>query len=296
MSSKNKPKPAKKEVGPLAAPGSFDSLVSTIVHLHQQTKDVATKAVNVALTMRNWLIGCRIVEFEQQGNDRAAYGEKLLPALAERLSAAGLKRVDVRELRRFRLLYEVYPQIRESLTPELVASLGVGALQAPLKALPMPKRETPSPETQIGETVSPELIRCLSFSHLAELIELADTTQRRFYEVESIRGNWSVRELRRQIASLYYERSGLSKDKAELSAIAARNGFVTAALQNFVNGMLDRMIFDGEALTNLLAPLDIGWKDRTRAELALMTDLMPILTKRASGRDISGLSAYETQM
>lgn len=219
MSSKNKPKSAKKEVGPLAAPGSFDSLVSTIVHLHQQTKDVATKAVNVALTMRNWLIGCRIVEFEQQGNDRAAYGEKLLPALAERLSAAGLKRVDVRELRRFRLLYEVYPQIRESLTPELVASLGVGALQAPLKALPMPKRETPSPESQIGETVSPELIRCLSFSHLAELIELADTTQRRFYEVECIRGNWSVRELRRQIASLYYERSGLSKDKAELSAL-----------------------------------------------------------------------------
>lgn len=66
----------------------------------------------------------------------------------------------------------------------------------------------------------PELIFRLSFTHLAELIQLADDTQRRFYEVECMRGNWSVRELRRQIDSLYYERSGLSKDKAQLSALA----------------------------------------------------------------------------
>jgi predicted nuclease of restriction endonuclease-like (RecB) superfamily len=219
MSSKNKPKPAKKLSAPPAA-GDFDSLVTSIVQLHQQTQDFAAKAVNVALTLRNWLIGCRIVEFEQQGNDRAAYGERLLPVLAERLSAAGLKRVDVRELRRFRLLYEVYPQIRESVTPDLLGSLGAGALQPPLKALFQPKRETLSPESQIGETVSPQLIRRLSFSHFSELIELPDATQRRFYEIECIRGNWSVRELRRQIASLYYQRSGLSKDKAKLSAQA----------------------------------------------------------------------------
>jgi predicted nuclease of restriction endonuclease-like (RecB) superfamily len=199
----------KKSTQPAAA-GDFDSLVSTIVHIHQQTQDFATKAVNVALTLRNWLIGYRIVEFEQQGKDRAAYGERLLPALAERLSVAGLKRVDARELRRFRFLYEVYPQIRESVTPELLASLGAGGLQPPLNALPMPKRET----------LSPELIRRLSFSHLAELIDLPDDTQRRFYEIECIRGNWSVRELRRQIASLYYQRSGLSKDKAKLSDMA----------------------------------------------------------------------------
>jgi predicted nuclease of restriction endonuclease-like (RecB) superfamily len=63
------------------------------------------------------------------------------------------------------------------------------------------------------------LIHRLSFTHLAELIQLSDETKRRFYEIECIRGNWSVRELRRQIASLYYERSGLSKDKAQLSAM-----------------------------------------------------------------------------
>lgn len=202
--------PAGQKPTPSTTGGDFDSLVTSIVHLHQQTQDYATKAVNAALTLRNWLIGYRIVEFEQRGNDRAAYGQRLLPALAERLSAAGLKRVDVRELRRFRLLYEVYPQIRESVTPELLASLGAEVLQQPLKALAVPKRDS----------VTPQLLQRLSFTHLNELIQLPDSTQRCFYEIECIRGNWSVRELRRQIASLYYERSGLSKDKAKLSAMA----------------------------------------------------------------------------
>ncbi len=210
MSSKKARMPAGQKPTPSTTGGDFDSLVTSIVHLHQQTQDYATKAVNVALTLRNWLIGYRIVEFEQRGNDRAAYGQRLLPALAERLSAAGLKRVDVRELRRFRLLYEVYPQIRDSVTPEWLASLGAEVLQQPLKALPVPKRES----------VTPQLLQRLSFTHLNELIQLPDSTQRCFYEIECIRGNWSVRELRRQIASLYYERSGLSKDKAKLSAMA----------------------------------------------------------------------------
>ncbi len=82
------------------------------------------------------------MEFEQLGKDRAAYGERLLPALSDRLSAAGLKRVDVRELRRFRLLYTAYPQFRETVTPELLAGLGAGALRPLLNSLPEPKRET----------------------------------------------------------------------------------------------------------------------------------------------------------
>ena len=66
-----------------------------------------------------------------------------------------------------------------------------------------------------------------------------------------------------------------------------------AALQTFVDGILDRMIFDGEHLSDLMAPLDLGWKACSQAELALMADLCPLLTQRAGGRDISGLSAYE---
>jgi predicted nuclease of restriction endonuclease-like (RecB) superfamily len=215
----------KKKPRPPAISGDFDSLVSSIVQIHQQTRDFAAKAVNISLTLRNWLIGCRIVEFEQLGKDRAAYGERLLPALAERLSTAGLKRVDARELRRFRLLYTVYPQIRETVTPELLSGFGAGLLLPVLDARSLPKRETLSPESPVGESLfpplsHPELIHRLSFSHLCELSDLPDSTQRRFYEIECMRGNWSVRELRRQIASLYYERSGLSKDKTKLSAMA----------------------------------------------------------------------------
>ena len=70
-------------------------------------------------------------------------------------------------------------------------------------------------------------------------------------------------------------------------------GLATDALQTFVDGILDRMIFDGEHLSDLMAPLELGWKARTQAELALMADLHPLLTKRAQGRDISGLRAYE---
>lgn len=132
MSSKKAPLPVNKPSAPSATPGDLDARVSAIVHIHGQSQALAAKAVNTSLTVRNWLIGHRIVEFEQQGQDRAAYGERLLPALAQRLAAAGLKRVDARELRRFRLFYSVCPQIRETLSPEWLAGTGAVAFPAAL--------------------------------------------------------------------------------------------------------------------------------------------------------------------
>ncbi|MDP3375418.1 MAG: type I restriction endonuclease subunit R, partial [Hydrogenophaga sp.] len=88
-----------------------------------------------------------------------------------------------------------------------------------------------------------------------------------------------------------YTRFKAEKNAKELAHIAARHGLATAALQAFVDGILDRMIFDGEQLTDLMAPLDLGFKARVHAELALMQDLHPLLTQRAGGREISGLSA-----
>jgi type I restriction enzyme, R subunit len=90
-----------------------------------------------------------------------------------------------------------------------------------------------------------------------------------------------------------YTRFRAEKNAKELAAIAVKHGLATASLQAFVDGILDRMIFDGEQLSDLMAPLDLGWKARTQVELALMADLHPLLTQRAGGRDISGLSAYE---
>jgi len=216
----------KKPVTPTTS-GDFDSLVSSIVRLHRQTQDLATKAVNVALTLRNWLIGHHIVEFEQKGRDRAAYGEQLMDALSQRLVPQGLNRATPRELRRFRQFYQAYPHIWESATPKSLAETGLAGIASLLPTARPPIRESLTPESQIVETASPqwlspnpELLFRLSFTHLAEIISLEDETQRRFYEIECIRGNWSVRELKRQIASLYYQRSGLSQDKAALSKLA----------------------------------------------------------------------------
>ena len=83
------------------------------------------------------------------------------------------------------------------------------------------------------------------------------------------------------------------KNAQELAAVAGNHGLDIEVLQKFVDSILDRMIFDGEQLSDLMAPLELGWKDRTKAELALMEDLVPLLNKRAQGREISGLSAYE---
>ena len=90
-----------------------------------------------------------------------------------------------------------------------------------------------------------------------------------------------------------YQRFKAEKQSQELANLANRNGLETAALQAFVDGILLRMIFDGEKLGDLMAPLGLGWKARTQKELALMDELTPLLRKRAQGRDISGLSAYE---
>ena len=90
-----------------------------------------------------------------------------------------------------------------------------------------------------------------------------------------------------------YTRFKREKDRTELAAIAAQHQLAPAALQTFVDGILQRMIFDGEHLSDLMAPLELGWKARAQAELALMKELVPLLQKRAQGRDISGLSAYE---
>ncbi|MDX9975297.1 MAG: type I restriction endonuclease subunit R [FCB group bacterium] len=91
-----------------------------------------------------------------------------------------------------------------------------------------------------------------------------------------------------------YLRFKTERQAAELAAVAHKHGLAPARLQPFVDAILQRMVFDGEQLTELLEPLGLGWRARRDAELALMADLVPMLKKRASGRDISGLSAYES--
>ena len=88
---------------------NFEALVKHISTIQSTLQAQAAHAVNLALTARNWLMGCYIVEFEQNGEDRAAYGEQLLKKLEQRLNVKGLNE---RRFREFRRLYLVYPQLK----------------------------------------------------------------------------------------------------------------------------------------------------------------------------------------
>lgn len=189
----------------------FTALVAAIQQVQTLSAAAASRAVNVQLTLRNWAIGAYIHHYELHGADRADYGDRLLPRLAERLGKENIARTQERELRRYRAFYLTYPQIRESLSPESVP------------AMVLEFRESVSPKSGtvlIKAVEGRKLLESLSFSHFAELLAIEDPFKRTFYEVECIRGNWSVRALQRQISSLYFERSGLSQDKDKLSAMA----------------------------------------------------------------------------
>jgi hypothetical protein len=111
------------ETTPATPALSFERLVTAIGQAHAELAAQASRVVNASLTLRNWLIGFHIAEYEQQGTDRAQYGDKLIERLSARLNQAGVSRAEARELRRYRLFYLTYPQIRESLSPELARTL-----------------------------------------------------------------------------------------------------------------------------------------------------------------------------
>jgi len=198
----------------------FSALVDAIQQVHEQCAAQAGKAVNISLTMRNWAIGLYIREYEQNGADRAQYGQQLLKTLAQTLQAALDKCYTGRYLGLCRQFYEVYPQIRKS----LISKFGVlGKWKSAISEFPAVLEAADSPivksETPQLDVLREKLIDRLSFTHIVELIKLDDPLKRAFYEIECIRGNWSVRALKRQIASLYYERSGLSNNKEKLAEL-----------------------------------------------------------------------------
>lgn len=201
----------------------FKSLVENIQHTHTSLQQSAVKAINKHITIRNWLIGFYIVEYEQNGEDRAAYGENILVLLAKKLEIKGLSNTNERELRRYRLFYKTYSQLAGSFSHFLSTSVKRGTV-SPVFSLPQ-IRGTASPELQKTELHVPpdNLLNRLSYSHFSELLNISDSLKRTFYELECIKGNWSVRELQRQINSLYFERSGLSKNPKKLSAMIAEN-------------------------------------------------------------------------
>lgn len=203
---------------------NFDSLVSQIEQTNEALQNNARLVINRHVTAKAWLTGYYIVEYEQNGSDRAKYGDKLLQNLAKRLG----KKYAFSTLKIYRQFYMVYPQLKSPIGKFLFKTFAIGQsvsaqLQMPINQL-IEKSQTVS--SQLGlvsvieksQTVSSQfqgvkshnLFNKLSFSHLSALLPIKDPLQRAFYETMAIRGTWSVRELQRQIDSNYYVRSGWS--------------------------------------------------------------------------------------
>lgn len=193
---------------------NYQELLGSIVALHRESLGKAVAAVNRWLVLRNWLIGAYLIEFEQEGAERAAYGEHLLESVSADLKKREVRGLGVSMLKNSRQFYRFYPQIRQSLPGTLAASTRFPGIRQSLigefgeradQSPPAPSRD-PSP-------LAAERLLSLSWTHLIELIRLNEPWKRAFYENECLNGNWSVRQLQRQIGSLLYERTGLSRDK-----------------------------------------------------------------------------------
>lgn len=206
----------------------FDELVKAVRVTSEASQASALKAINRMLTMRNWLIGYYIVEFEQKGKERAQYGESLLKRLEDAVNQKGLTVTLFQWARRF---YTLYPQIEK-----LFYVSGPADIQK--YASVMPKLESSDNEAIANyASVMPkfissadDIISKLSFTHLREIMSIDDPLVRYFYEQECMRCTWSVRELRRQIGTNLHIRVGLSKDP-EKCLSPYKNGSDSAQLQ-----------------------------------------------------------------
>lgn len=211
---------------------SFNDLASIVQTTHDAAQSSAVKAINRMQTMRNWLIGYYIVEFEQHGKDRAEYGTQLLKKLEERVDRKG---VNVTLLQMSRNFYKLYPQMVNLFVPNQKYSTASNISESSVQL----KSNSSNNETNlICATVShkfqtsPELmISRLSFSHLREIMTLDDPLTRYFYEQECIKCTWSVRELRRQISTNLYVRAGISANPEKLLSLPSVQGHDSAELQ-----------------------------------------------------------------
>jgi len=227
---------------------NFTQLSQTIQFTHQRLQAETAKAINLNLTIRNWLIGLYIVEFEQKGEDRAVYGAKLISKLAIQLNHKSLSAGNLKLFRQFYFAYRHLETavLKEPATIRLIGQSPIGQLQDMLVQISQspigqlketherigqsPIGQFQSTENQLvnsgklpNETHSDSLLvpaelllKRLSYTHLVQLMPIDNLLKRSFYEVECIKGTWSVSALKRQIHSLLYERTGLSRKPEQL--------------------------------------------------------------------------------
>ena len=212
----------------------FPQLSNNIQMTHNLLQNNAMRAINQNITARNWLVGYWIVEFEQNGEDRAKYGDKLLSELAKSIGIKGMGITMLSQCRKFYQTMSEKLQLTSNQDDAIFQSV-TEKLQVRKDAQDGLKIQTLSGKLQIldnhdgiifqsateklPQVPSEKLFGFISFTHFAELISIENPLKRTFYEIETIKGCWSVRELRRQIDTLCYERAGISKNPEKLMAL-----------------------------------------------------------------------------
>ena len=197
----------------------FKILINQISKTDTFFKGFVSKSIDKFLSLRNWLIGYYIVEYEQMGADRANYGENLVDELSKKLSIKGLSTTN---LKLFRQFYLAYPEISQTVSDLFENNTYLICQTLSDELIKIPDN---IPEVKLNDTtIAPELLlNNLSFSHFVELVKIKDSLKRNYYEIECIKGTWSVRELKKQINSLSFERSANTSNPEKLTKLLYLN-------------------------------------------------------------------------
>jgi predicted nuclease of restriction endonuclease-like (RecB) superfamily len=202
------------------APAPEELLYERVTAILDEARGRVARTVNTAMVHAYWLVGREIVEVEQQGKQRAEYGEQLLERLAKRLTKRFGKGVGVATLRRSRAFYLTYP--KGSAIPPVLAAPEIRS--APLIESPG-AAASPAPASEPGLPPFPPL---LGWSHYLALLRVSNDQARAFYEIEAAREGWSVRELERQVAALLFERLAQSRTPEQVLALARQGQQIAA--------------------------------------------------------------------
>jgi len=199
---------------------TYSTLITDLASFIEQGREAAVRYVNTALVATYWLIGRRIVEYEQKGKERAEYGKALPKRLSIDLTKQFGKGWGEPHLRAIRQFYLIYGDIEKRYT---LCSESEESKESKIRYTPRSElipAEVLTTKAQLAFMESFNGIFPLSWSHYRLLMRLDEPSKREFYEAECIRGNWSVRQLDRQIQSVLYERTACSKRKMAVIAKA----------------------------------------------------------------------------
>jgi predicted nuclease of restriction endonuclease-like (RecB) superfamily len=213
---------------------NYGNLLDKIAEILVEAKTKVVREINKAQVLAYWEIGREIVEFEQKGEARAEYGERLLIRLSEDLTkkfSRGFSVDNLQLMRKFYITYaekfQIYetPSVKSQIPQTLSAKSQISQTPSD-KFIEGQKSKTLSGKSGIQQTVSAEFEPMLSWSHYCELLKVKESFPRSFYEQEAIQNNWSVRELKRQMNSMLFERLALSKDTKAVMRMAKKGQVV----------------------------------------------------------------------